>query len=253
MKVGAAIKRRWQTWGIGAMLFLQCSHVAADGGLSLDRTRVIFQQANMAQSVTLRNRGEALYLIKSMITRDIAGKVAAPFWVTPPLFRLEPRSQNTLRILRQGESLPQDRESLFYFSALAIPATAKPSGASENQPKVAGALSLGVRSVIKMFYRPTGLVMKPTQAHEQLTFSYKNGNVTANNDSPYYLSLASLTLGTHSVNLNQVPSMVPPYSSVAFTTPPVTQVSWQLITDYGSVTERKTISISSTKNAKNVS
>lgn len=85
------------------MLILQCSHVAADGGLSLDRTRVIFQQANMAQSVTLRNRGEALYLVKSVITRDIAGKVTAPFWVTPPLFRLEPRSQNTLRILRQGK------------------------------------------------------------------------------------------------------------------------------------------------------
>nr|MDQ6119426.1 fimbria/pilus periplasmic chaperone [Klebsiella pneumoniae subsp. pneumoniae] len=44
-------------------------------------------------------------------------KSAVPFMVTPPLFRLEPNSQNSVLIVRNGAAqLPADRESVFYLS-----------------------------------------------------------------------------------------------------------------------------------------
>lgn len=239
----SAMIKRWCGAGIVALI-LQiglCIPAIAGEGLSLDRTRVVFHQSNPAESVALRNGGQKIYLVKSMISRDIAGHVPAPFWITPPLFRLEPFSQNTLRIMRQGGGLAADRESLFYFSALAIPASAKPTASEQEVSNVGASLSFGVRTVIKMFYRPAGLAIQPEQAYQKLAFSAQNGKVLARNNSPYYLSLASLTLGTTPVDLNEAPSLIAPFSSVEFDSPPVTTVSWQLITDHGSVTPIQTL------------
>ncbi|MEN2733548.1 fimbria/pilus periplasmic chaperone [Escherichia coli] len=42
--------------------------------------------------------------------------------ITPPIFRMDSKSGQTVRIVYTGESLPKDRESLFYLNVLDIPA-----------------------------------------------------------------------------------------------------------------------------------
>lgn len=49
---------------------------------------------------------------------------------------MEPKSGQTIRIVYTGESLPQDRESLFYLNVLDIPAKPKLEENSENSEEI---------------------------------------------------------------------------------------------------------------------
>ncbi len=51
--------------------------------------------------------------------------VKAPFLITPPLFRLDAKQENVLRIIRTGGNLPADRESLFWLNIKSIPSSAR--------------------------------------------------------------------------------------------------------------------------------
>nr|WP_282551860.1 fimbria/pilus periplasmic chaperone [Providencia rustigianii] len=121
------------------IILLICSNFsalsfAAEGGLRLAQTRVIFDAANPNAKIAIKNSSPQVYLIKADVINTPEGnahKPAPPFIATPPMFRLEKESQNTLLIVRNGTAeLPTDRESVFYLSLLAIPATTK-----ANAPK----------------------------------------------------------------------------------------------------------------------
>lgn len=93
----------------------------AAGGVQVLQTRVIFNEGDKSALTTVRNNGDAPYLVKSdvLTTLDETASNAnnSPFILTPPIARLEANSENALRILRQpGKTLPKDRESVYYLS-----------------------------------------------------------------------------------------------------------------------------------------
>ncbi len=68
--------------------------------------------------------------------------------MTPPLFAMKGKKENTLRILdATNNQLPQDRESLFWMNVKAIPSMDK-SKLTENT------LQLAIISRIKLYHRP---------------------------------------------------------------------------------------------------
>lgn len=207
------------------------------GGLSLNRTRVIFSSTAKSVPVTLNNTGSRVYLVKGSITQGDGRTDSPSFMVTPPLFRLEPHSQHTVLILRQGQgalSLPTDRESVFYLQLLAIPATQ--SGRQASDADVSAQINIGLQQVIKVFYRPAGLVPQPTAAEKQLTFHQTPAGLQVNNPTPYYLTLASVTLDQHAVNVKSTGAMLAPYSQQTYpNTVPGKQVQWTVINDYGGI------------------
>ncbi|WP_256125081.1 fimbria/pilus periplasmic chaperone [Photorhabdus luminescens] len=103
---------------LGAFLF--ASQSQAEGGFGIDVTRIIFLQDKAeATTVSVRNTTTNIpYLVTTKITRTVDGKGKAPFYVSPPLFRLEPKGTNVLRILGDTSKLPTDRESVFYLMPL---------------------------------------------------------------------------------------------------------------------------------------
>lgn len=80
-----------------------------------------------ALSVPVSNHSEASWLIDTHIlpggrwpgTKN-EGNIT-PFVVTPPLFMLSARQENSMRVVYTGGPLPADRESLFTLSIAAIP------------------------------------------------------------------------------------------------------------------------------------
>jgi P pilus assembly chaperone PapD len=164
----------------------------------------------------------------------------AHFVMIPPISRLEANKQNALRILRRDEALPTDRESVYWVRVNAIPAS-NPA-ATRQAPEEGGmgasmAISLGL--AIKLYYRPDGLPMRPEEAYSQLAFKHEGTKWEANNPTPYYLSLAELSVGGKQVDLAKEPYMVPPYGSISWSVPGSQgqAVRWQLINDYGGATE----------------
>lgn len=209
---------------------------AAEGGLRLAQTRVVFDAANPNAKLAIKNSSPQVYLIKADVINRPEGNVqqpAPPFIATPPMFRLEKESQNTLLIVRNGTSeLPTDRESVFYLSLLAIPATTK-ANAPEGEVTSAQ-VSVGIRNVIKLFYRPKGLPMSVETASSQLTFRQQGQQLEVNNPTPYYITLAQLSVDQHSVDVRELSPMIAPFSTHTY---PVkggaAQAEWRVITDYG--------------------
>lgn len=203
------------------------ARAAPQGGVSLDQTRIIFSTADKVQTIKVNNTSKQKYLIQSRIQRDINHESSAPFIVTPPLFPLGPENNQLLRIFKQDEQLPVDRESLFYLAVLAIPAQSEPAPQATR-------LSMGFQFVIKLFYRPEGLKIMPQNAYCQLKFSPTPKGIQIENPTPYFLTFGSLSFDQKVIDLDLQPSMLAPMSTAVYSaTKPVHQVQWQNITDTG--------------------
>ncbi|CNK21840.1 putative fimbrial chaperone protein [Yersinia enterocolitica] len=226
------------------LLATQQASAASGGGISLSQTRVVFLATDKAQTLTVKNSDNQTYLIQSRVQRHLDDAASAPFIITPPLFPLRADNRQVLRILPQETaSLPTDRESLFYLSVLGIPAQAEQQSASSQ-------VSMGLRFMIKLFYRPAGLAVSQDAAACGLEFSATAQGVRVNNPTPYYQTLGELMLNHTAINLDKHPSMVAPMSTVTYAAPapaPVTQAKWQTINDFGGLSDQCQQAVSSIK------
>ncbi|NRN27304.1 molecular chaperone [Photorhabdus heterorhabditis] len=199
-------------------------------GISLNKTRVIFIQGERAQTLTVINTTPQAWLVQVRITED-QEKTTPAFVVTPPLFRLEANSQNSLRILPTFNQppFPVDRESLGYVQMNTVPATQQ---VTDEPVREQASMSIGMR--IKFFWRPYGLPMLPEEAYGQLRFQSQPDGIKACNPTPYFLSLDSLMLDGQTLDLNRYPSMIAPQDCVTYAgLVGKKSVSWSMINDYG--------------------
>ena len=134
----------------------------AEAGVALGATRVIYPAGQkQVQLAVTNNDDNSTYLIQSWV-ENADGQKDGRFVITPPLFAMQGKKENTLRIIdATNDTLPQDRESLFWMNVKAIPSMDK-SKLSDNT------LQLAIISRIKLYYRPGKLALSPDQAAEKL-------------------------------------------------------------------------------------
>lgn len=226
--------------GIALSLFLIVT-TSVMAGISTDSTRIVFSASRDArgQSVGVSSAvsSPSPYLVKTQVTRDVAGNdVQTPFVTSPSLFRLEPGGSNQVLIVKRASDLPQDRESVFYFRSVAMPAGEK--SVNTESPIVGGALKLSTATVIKLFYRPNGLPFPHQRAMSMLQFSAGRQGLEVKNPTPYYITLASLRVGGKAVSL--VPAsgntLITPFGQQVYTGASYQgAVEWKAINDYGGI------------------
>lgn len=208
-------------------------------GISADATRIIFLASDAARGKSIGLTSSAAspspYLVKTQVTRDMQGQAAlVSFVTTPSLFRLEPDSTHQVLLMKPPGDLPQNRESLFYFRAVAMPAG--PDGTFSPNSAVSGSLRVAAATVIKLFYRPDGLTMPQWQAMGKLQFSAGRQGLKVTNPTPYYITLNSLRVNNTPVTLRveDGSSMISPYASTHYRVAPHQgAVVWEAINDYG--------------------
>lgn len=145
------------------------------------------------------NDPASVYLIQSWI-ENAGDQKDTQFVITPPLFSMQGKKENTLRIINAtNHQLPGDRESLFWVNVKAIPAM-------EKDQKNENTLQLAIISRIKMFYRPTNLAMAPEEAPAMLRFRRSGSKLTLINPTPYFITVTNMKAG----NSNLPNTMVPP-------------------------------------------
>lgn len=203
---------------------------AQAGGIALGATRVIYPQGEKQVSLPVTNSSESnVFLIQSWVA-NADGSKSDDFILTPPLFVMHPKKENTLRIMYVGPDLPQDRESVFYLNAKAIP--------SVDKSKLAGnTLQIATQSVIKLFVRPKHLPTPSVDAPKAVHCQLSGGKLNMTNSSPYYVSLVNLFVGG-----KKLPnSMVPPKGTLAVAIPGGGSgtVSFQTVNDYGADTPKQ--------------
>lgn len=231
------------------LIFLGVPYISlAEGGLSLSQTRVIFDGNAKNAKITLNNQSDKVYLINSRVLNspdDVTNNgQSLPFMVTPPLFRLEKESYNTVLIVpNDTSSLPKDRESVFYLSFLAIPSTKK-NEVTDNET-TSTQVSFGIRTLIKLFYRPHSFGMSPAEAAEKLQFAQQGQQLKVTNPTPYYITLGNLMVDKSPLNVREEGAMLAPFSSQSYpVVGKVKRASWSVINDYGSLSDIYTAPVS---------
>ncbi|EST57895.1 fimbria/pilus periplasmic chaperone [Proteus hauseri] len=188
-----------------------------NAGVIISGTRVIYNENEKEVTVKISNEGKVPVLIQNWIdTGNVDAKpenIQVPFVLTPPVFRIEPEKSQSLRISFTGAAaLPKDKESIYWLNVLEIP----PNANTEIDNK----LQIAYRSRIKLFYRPDALKDKigAINAAEGLQFSIAGNKLKAINNSPYFVSLVSITIANNEKNPIDG-EVVPPLGQHEFTLP----------------------------------
>jgi len=215
--------------------------IPAYASIQVMGTRVIFNAKEKEQSVRINNVGDAPALIQVWIDSrkesKIEDKENVPFIINPPISRINTGKGKVLRIFPTDETAtkyPQDRESLLWINILDVPPEDE-DAAGKNL------MNIAVRTRLKFFYRPAGLKGDLLTASQQVTWSMKKTaggySFTGSNNSPYYISYASIKLAGQDDNILQG-DVIEPFSSKVFEFKNVNSaiapvLSYTFITDLG--------------------
>jgi P pilus assembly chaperone PapD len=220
--------------------------ISAAANVLISGTRVVFPAQSPEVTLRLTNQNSKPALVESWIDRgdehSTPDKVDTPFLITPPLFRIEPHRDQSLRIIYTQEELPADRESLFWLNVLEVPP--KPSGSDTAGRNY---LQLAIRSRLKLFYRPTGLAGDPAKAPGQMSFKPVADDqgvaLAVHNPTPYYVTIAKARVDVRGQTYATDPGMVAPFGDLRLpvrglhgTTSAGTQVRYDCINDFGALT-----------------
>ena len=192
------------------ILMLAAVSGTAQAGVSLDRTRLIITGKDSSASANLTNTSPDIpFLAQSWVEDSKGNKITSPLVVLPPLQRINGGQKGVARVTKTDgiNQLPQDRESLFYLSVREIP----------PKPDKANVLQLAMQSRIKLFFRPEGLKGTAAEAVKNLKWSLNaaagSSVVTAKNDSPFNISIASAELSAGGKRYSIESHSVKPFSS----------------------------------------
>ncbi|PBI80451.1 molecular chaperone [Rahnella victoriana] len=195
--------------------------------ISLDRTRIIFDGSVKSISLEISNQNKKLpYLAQGWLEDASGKKIASPMTVLPPVQRVEPGAKSQVRIqaIPAIGTLPQDRETLFYFNLREIPP-------KSDKPNT---LQIALQTRIKLFYRPMGIAgQSEGTPQEKLTLTKVSGGYQINNPTPFYITLVEAAISPTAKSLESfTPLMVEPKGSASLpdlgVSPVVTYVN-----DYG--------------------
>lgn len=220
-------------WSKGLILtgVLSLLSMPALAGITVGGTRVIYPGDKKEVPLNVSSsQDDGVLLIRSWIeNNEPTNKTAPPFVITPPLFRIDPGQENTLRLSQTNTaSLPQDRETLYWLNVMAVP----PAAQGKN------ALQFSLNTKIKLLYRPAALDDHKTasEAYQKLTFSRSGGGVTVKNPTPYYISVFKMSIGGVEVQDKNI--TVPPAGSYPLKAAPSgNDVRWSAINDNGGLTK----------------
>ncbi|MBK3268212.1 molecular chaperone [Klebsiella pneumoniae] len=208
-----------------SIILLFSTSLACYAGVRVGTTRIIYAEGKKEASVSLDNLDSTPYLIKSWIENN--NNAGTHFLVTPPLFRLEGKQKNVVRIFKLDGVLPADRESLFFFNTTSIPAST--TDADRNT------LQIAVRTRLKLIFRPKGLSDDlPVNHAKELSWS-KNGNqIIVKNPSAFYINFMFIKVNGQSIVMKDK-NFVAPFSSASYSLPAGGggKVEWKIINDMG--------------------
>ena len=201
----------------------------AHAGITIGGTRVVYPESKKESSIGITNPDNLDYLVQSWVETEDNAREKAPFLITPPLFRLDAKQENVLRIIRTGGNLPADRESLFWLNIKSIPSSARNESVNT--------LQIAIKTRIKLLYRPSGITGKPEDVATQLSWHTRGNQLIVENPTPFYMNFQEITLDGKKVDKA---TYAGPKSEIHFATPgniTAHTVSWKIINDYGGISQ----------------
>ncbi len=240
------IARVFSSLAVGVVFLSTFSAVQA--AIVIQGTRVVFAADAREVTVPINNASSEPVLVQSWVDDGRANvppeQMKVPFVVAPAVGRVEPSSGAVLRIGHTQESLPKDRESLFWLNVLEMPL---------RQESDENVLQFAFRTRIKLFFRPPHLPGDVDSAVDKLTWKLQSPErlkpgtagvggfaVRVTNPTAYYVSFGDVKASFKGKLMPLGTRTVAPFSSEIFVLPKATakelrqaSVQYEVINDYG--------------------
>lgn len=217
-------------------VFMLAAHIpATQAALTISSTRVVFDSDKRSVSVIVANPSDKAFAVQTWVnTAADDTTTTVPFIPSPPLFRLNPGKQQQVQINGLPNSLPTDRESVFYFNIQEIPQIESTEG---------NVLNIALRTRIKLFYRPVQLKGNPITQLKDLQWSIRQvdgqAQLQVHNPTPFHVSFSRLNVSGNGQSQKLADAaMVEPFASQRYALSAIKpgaglQVEFAAINDYG--------------------
>lgn len=217
--------------------------VAGGEGVNLGASRVIYPSASKGVTLSVENPANYPFLVKSVVL-DESTRRAAPFIVTPPLFRLDAGQRNVVTITRTGGNYPADRESVNWVCVQSIPPEPDVVWAEDKNGHGGSGISMNVQlslnSCIKLFVRPDAVKGNSVDMADKVSWSITGKSLTASNTTPFYINVSQVVVNGRKLEMTR--SYIPPFSDEKYSLPKdvaaKATIQWTVVGDYGEKKEK---------------
>lgn len=224
-------------------LFTGCA-IAADSNIEQsfqnfsiksEKSRVIYRAGSTGASLVIENPQPYPILVQTQTLMADKQK-KGPFIVTPPLFRLDAKQENRIKIVAIKDTGPEDVESLYWLCMTGIPPTPDSvwDGIDKStERKRPGLLTqVRVKSCIKLIVRPKDLKDQPVDQANYLIWHKSGNRLIVTNPTPYYINMKNVNVGKTDINN---PGYVSPKGQLILSINAADNgfVHWKMITDNG--------------------
>lgn len=160
----------------------------ASAVVNVDRTRIVFNAGESNQTLNIKNGAEFPSVVQIwsddgdlMQSPELS---TAPIFAMPPMMKLSPEEQRAIRlVLTSRQSLPEDRESLYWLNLYQIPALTRHTGGAEQK------ILLPLRLRLKVFIRPAALGAPQPEDVQKLRFVVNDRQLKVENPTAWSMSL----------------------------------------------------------------
>lgn len=213
-----------------------CSLTFNAFAIKIYANRIIYNENKKEVFFRIKNESSSEpYLVQSWVSTYNNEDTSKDFMVLPPLINLTPESVNDLRIMySSNHELPKNRESIYSFNVLSIPAIKE-----SNDAKVV----LTTKLSMKLIYRPVGLNHEDARdAYKKLSGTKKGNSIVVSNPTPYYINIKDAEFNTGNIEWQhflEKKSIIEPFSSIEIKSKSsnVKTISILVIDDYGATHE----------------
>ncbi|HIE1439258.1 TPA: fimbrial biogenesis chaperone [Enterobacter hormaechei] len=225
----------WNKIFVLLFIFLSFGSLANNKGITLDISRVIFDSENSSESFTMKNTSSNMVLLIRATVNDYYTDhdKEIPFFITPPLNRIDPNSDIQFRInkLDGAENLPKDRESIYAINVLAIP-----------PKKEKSEIQIALNTKIKLIFRPTEInnTLEIEKLKDKLILTKGVGGINIKNPTPYFATITKIKF--NGISSNRPSEMIKPFSDITLEEKNAKTMSFSIINDFGGNSNMRTVS-----------
>ncbi|AVF61726.1 fimbrial biogenesis chaperone [Vibrio diabolicus] len=170
-------------------LIITLNFCSAFASVTINKTRVIFNESDNISTVTLSNNNTSSSIVQMWVDEgDVnanPSKIDVPFIISPQIKILNEKQSQVVKIKYIGENTI-DVEELYWLNVLEIP---KNNKISKNH------IQLAYRTRIKFFLRSSSLSgLSQSDSAEKLNFTIRDGKISIENSSPFHITVTGLFL-----------------------------------------------------------
>ncbi|CAH5469695.1 putative fimbrial chaperone LpfB, partial (plasmid) [Escherichia coli] len=228
------VRKLYSVFILTGVLFCSCVGAASFGPRE---SMLIFDGRKNSSSYRLDNTDTHLPWLVQAWVEDVNEKRTDVFTSVPLVFRVEPSSTFTVRIVKKS-AVPEDRETLYWAVSNSLPGGERSEQKAEDD-KISAQLSLAYRFKVPMIYRPAALAGKPQQPESLQWHADKGGKMTVHNPTRYVVQLNYVNAGGKRYQGKGVSWFISPEKSVTVDVSAGTgsRIKYGVVNDYGAVRE----------------